>query len=95
LEYQIKTEKMTDIIIYGGTSAGVVAELQAARMNKSVLIIEPGQRIGGLTTGGLGATDIGNKAAIAMDQSSSVQGIAYSKLKDRLQADRQKLIWEQ
>ena len=55
---------MTDIIIYGGTSAGVVAGLQAARMNKSVLIIEPGQRIGGLTTGGLGATDIGNKAAI-------------------------------
>jgi len=55
---------MTDIIIYGGTSAGVVAGLQAARMNKSVLIIEPGQRIGGLTTGGLGETDIGNKAAI-------------------------------
>ena len=55
---------MKDIIIYGGTSAGVVAGIQAARMNKSVLIIEPGQRIGGLTTGGLGETDIGNKAAI-------------------------------
>jgi hypothetical protein len=55
---------MTDIIIYGGTSSGVSAGIQAARMNKSVLIIEPGQRIGGLTTGGLGQTDIGNKAAI-------------------------------
>lgn len=55
---------MTDIVIYGATSAGVAAGLQAVRMNKSVLIIEPGQRVGGLTTGGLGQTDIGNKAAI-------------------------------
>ena len=55
---------MTDIIIYGGTSAGIVAGLQASRMNKSVVIFEPGQRIGGLTTGGLGQTDLGNKGAI-------------------------------
>jgi len=55
---------MIDIVIYGGTSAGIVAALQAARMHKSALIIEPGRRLGGLTTGGLGQTDIGNKAAI-------------------------------
>ena len=61
---QMKEKQMADIVIYGGSSAGVVAGLQAARMNKSVVIIEPGNRIGGLTTGGLGQTDIGNKAAI-------------------------------
>ena len=55
---------MTDIIIYGGTSAGVAAAIQCTRMNKSVLLLEPGNRLGGLTTGGLGQTDIGNKAAI-------------------------------
>jgi len=53
-----------DIVVYGGTSAGMAAALQADRMGKSVIVLEPGTRIGGLTTGGLGQTDIGNKAAI-------------------------------
>ena len=53
-----------DLVVYGGTSAGVVAAVQAARMGKSVVLIEPGQHLGGLTSGGLGATDIGNKDAI-------------------------------
>lgn len=53
-----------DIVVYGGTSGGVTAAVQAARLGKSVVIIEPGRHLGGLTSGGLGATDIGNKAAI-------------------------------
>ncbi|MPZ21549.1 MAG: FAD-dependent oxidoreductase [Luteitalea sp.] len=53
-----------DLVVYGGTSAGVTAAIQAARMGKSVVLIEPGRHLGGLTSGGLGATDIGNKAAI-------------------------------
>ncbi|RAJ08142.1 FAD-dependent oxidoreductase [Arenibacter echinorum] len=56
--------KKYDIVIYGGTSAGVAAALQSSRMGKSVVLIEPTNRIGGLTTGGLGQTDIGNKQAI-------------------------------
>lgn len=53
-----------DVAVYGGSSAGVAAAVQVARMGKSVVLIEPGSHIGGLTSGGLGATDIGNKAAI-------------------------------
>ena len=53
-----------DIVVYGGTSGGVTAAVQAVRMGKTVVIIEPTKFLGGLTTGGLGATDIGNKAAI-------------------------------
>ena len=53
-----------DVVIYGGTSGGVAAAIQVRRMGKSVLLIEPSWHLGGLTTGGLGATDIGNKAAI-------------------------------
>jgi hypothetical protein len=53
-----------DIVIYGATSAGIAAAVQATRMGKSVVIVEPGNRIGGLTAGGLGQTDIGNKHAI-------------------------------
>ncbi|HTN76994.1 MAG TPA: FAD-dependent oxidoreductase [Pirellulaceae bacterium] len=53
-----------DLVIYGGNSGGVAAAIQTARMGKSVVLIEPSQHVGGLTSGGLGATDIGNKAAI-------------------------------
>jgi len=53
-----------DIVIYGGTSAGVVAAVQAGRMGKNIVLIEPGKHIGGLTSGGLGKTDAGKKAAI-------------------------------
>jgi hypothetical protein len=53
-----------DVVVYGGTSAGVVAAVQSARMGKSVVLIEPGHHLGGLTSGGLGMTDAGNKAVI-------------------------------
>src|SRR5262245_59240316 len=53
-----------DVVIYGGTSGGVAAAVQVKRMGKTVVLIEPGKHLGGLTSGGLGATDIGNKAAI-------------------------------
>jgi FAD dependent oxidoreductase len=53
-----------DIVIYGGTSGGITAGIQAMRMGKTAVIIEPTKFLGGLTTGGLGATDIGNKRCI-------------------------------
>lgn len=62
--YAQKKENSADIIIYGGTSAGIAAAIQSSRMGKSVVLIEPTNRVGGLTTGGLGQTDIGNKIAI-------------------------------
>ncbi|MBX3739511.1 MAG: FAD-dependent oxidoreductase [Akkermansiaceae bacterium] len=53
-----------DLVIYGGSSAAVAAAVQAKKMGRSVVVIEPSDRIGGLTTGGLGQTDIGNKHVI-------------------------------
>ena len=53
-----------DLIVYGGTSAGVAAAVQMARLGKRAVIAEFGQHMGGLTSGGLGATDIGNRGAI-------------------------------
>ena len=64
-----------DVVIYGGTSAGIVAAVQAKRMGASVIVLEPSTRIGGLTTGGLGQTDIGNKAAIGGISREFYQGI--------------------
>ena len=54
----------TDVCVYGATSGGVAAGVQATRMGKRAVVVEFGRHIGGLTSGGLGATDIGNKAAI-------------------------------
>ena len=56
--------QQADICVYGGTSGGIIAAYTAKKMGKSVLLIEPGRHVGGLTTGGLGYTDIGNKYAI-------------------------------
>lgn len=53
-----------DLVVYGGSSAGIAAAVQSARMGKSVIVIEPGDHLGGLTSGGLGQTDSGNKAVI-------------------------------
>ncbi len=63
---QTKAQTVTevDICIYGGTSAGVIAAYTASKLNKKVILIEPGNHLGGLSSGGLGYTDIGNKYAI-------------------------------
>src|SRR6476619_449055 len=53
-----------DICIYGGTSAGVIAAYTAAKLHKKVILIEPGKHLGGLTSGGLGYTDICNKYVV-------------------------------
>src|ERR1039458_5521427 len=53
-----------DVCVYGGTASGGAAAVQATRMGKTAVIAEFGNHVGGLTSGGLGATDIGNKAAI-------------------------------
>lgn len=56
--------RQVDICVYGGTSAGVIAAYTARQLHKSVLLISPDKHLGGLTSGGLGYTDIGNKYAI-------------------------------
>ena len=53
-----------DVVIYGGTSAAVSTAVQVKRMGKSVVIVCPDRHLGGLTSGGLGWTDSGNKDAI-------------------------------
>jgi hypothetical protein len=53
-----------DLIIYGGTSAAITAAVQAKKMGKSVIVVSPDHHLGGLSAGGLGFTDTGNKAVI-------------------------------
>ena len=53
-----------DVAIYGGTSAAVTAAVQASRMGKRVVVISPDRHLGGLSSGGLGMTDTGDKSVI-------------------------------
>jgi hypothetical protein len=54
----------TDVLIYGGTSGGVIAAVQAARLGKKTVLIEPGRHLGGMSSGGLGWTDNGSTETI-------------------------------
>ena len=53
-----------DVVIYGGTCAAVIAAVQVKKLGKSVIIVSPDKHLGGLSSGGLGFTDTGNKAVI-------------------------------
>ena len=53
-----------DVVIYGCTSGAVTAAVQTRKMGKSVALVCPEKHLGGLTAGGLGWTDSGNKAVI-------------------------------
>lgn len=57
-------EKEYDLCIYGGNASGVVAAYSAATQGLDVVVVEPTCRIGGMVTGGLGLTDIGNKQVV-------------------------------
>ncbi|HLO45788.1 MAG TPA: FAD-dependent oxidoreductase [Leadbetterella sp.] len=56
--------RQADVIIYGGTSAAIMAAVQVKKMGKSVIIVSPDIHLGGLSSGGLGFTDTGNKEVI-------------------------------
>jgi len=56
--------RRADVIIYGGTSAAVMAAVQVRKMGKSVIVVSPDKHLGGLSAGGLGFTDTGNKEVI-------------------------------
>lgn len=66
LRYYYPPEKVeprsieADLCIYGGTSGGVIAAVQASRMGKSVVLLEFSDHIGGLSSGGLSHTDGGD-----------------------------------
>jgi hypothetical protein len=56
--------RQADVVVYGGTAGGVVAAVAAARARRSVVLVEPGRHVGGMVSGGLGATDFGNRKTI-------------------------------
>lgn len=60
----VGAEPVYDLVVYGGTSAGVTAAVEAARSGRSVVLVCPDKHLGGLSSGGLGWTDTGRKEVI-------------------------------
>ncbi|MGQ9651503.1 MAG: FAD-dependent oxidoreductase [Phycisphaerae bacterium] len=53
-----------DVVVYGASAGGTIAAIAAANEGASVILVEPGRYVGGMVSGGLGATDFGNKSVI-------------------------------
>ncbi len=53
-----------DVIIYGGTSAAVISAVQIKKLGKSVIIVSPDEHLGGMSSSGLGFTDVGDNTVI-------------------------------
>lgn len=53
-----------DVCIYGGTAAGVVAARSIADTGRTAIIVNLAGRLGGMTTHGLGCTDVGNPSIV-------------------------------
>ena len=53
-----------EVCVYGGTSGAVAAAVQAARQGQRTIMLSPDAWLGGLSSNGLGWTDIGNPDAI-------------------------------
>jgi FAD dependent oxidoreductase len=77
----------SDLCVYGGTSGGVVAAVQGSKMKKAVVLLEPGRHLGGMTSGGLSAVDIGDPR--------SVGGIAREYFTKLAATVGIKLAWDQ
>lgn len=75
-----------DVVVYGGTSAGIIAAVQAKKDNMSVVIVSPDTRLGGLTAGGLGWTDSGKKHVIG--------GLSRGFYEDMYQYYQQDDVWK-
>ena len=75
-----------DLVVYGSSPAALTAAIEAQAMGRTAVIVSPETRIGGLTTGGLGQTDIGNKSAFG--------GLALSFYRDVAAYYREPANWK-
>lgn len=79
---QNNTTLQADIVVYGGTSAAVVAAVKAAQLGQSVLVISPDQHLGGMSASGLGYTDAGRTQLIG-----GLSKMFYEKVYEYYQAE--------
>lgn len=72
----------TDVLVYGATSGGITAAIEVARSGKRVMLVEPSQHVGGMTTGGLMMTDYGDEGVVG-----GLAGEFYSRVTEHYRSD--------
>lgn len=65
-----------DVVVYGATATGVIAAVAAARAGASVTLVGAGRHIGGMVSGGLSWTDVGDVRAIGALVGEFYQAVA-------------------
>lgn len=55
-----------DLVIVGGTGAGVAAAIQASRLNLSVALLEESDHIGGMVVEGAGGADLDSQVSLVL-----------------------------
>jgi hypothetical protein len=55
---------VTDVAVYGATAAGVTAAVAARDAGADVVLVQTGDHVGGMVSGGLSWTDVGDTRAI-------------------------------
>ncbi|MEV0515995.1 FAD-dependent oxidoreductase, partial [Nonomuraea sp. NPDC050405] len=60
--------RQAEIVVHGATSGGVRAAVAAARLGLDAVLVEPGRHVGGMTSGGLGRTDVGVLATMMLPE---------------------------
>ena len=58
------TSRQFDVVVLGGTPAGVASSVASARLGQTVVLVESHTHIGGMSASGLGKSDIENRAMI-------------------------------
>jgi len=60
----LQAQTTYDLVVYGGTAGGVMTAVSGARQGLKTVLLEPGQHLGGMATGGLSRTDVGKREVI-------------------------------
>jgi len=82
----------SDVCVYGGGSGGFAAAIQAARLGRRVVLLEPGAHVGGMNVEGLGSSDVDNHD---FRNSDAIGGIAlefYCRIGKAYKSDRP--VWK-
>ena len=64
---------MTDVAVYGATAAGVMAAVAAAEAGAETVLVDSGAHVGGMVSGGLSWTDVGDANVIGGSRAGSTR----------------------
>ena len=60
----VPAQQQYDLVVYGGTAGGVMTAVAGARHGLKTVLLEPGNHVGGMVSGGLSGTDVGRAEVI-------------------------------